>query len=391
MEKKHYNDQLEIVSTKKAVLTELQVKLAEQLLISVKKKEPYVTYSELASRVAPPIHHRNVGKNIGQISVLCHELGLPLLSAKVINKNTATAGEGFYPLYQMLGIPTDGKTEKELYNAERKAIRECQEWYRLEDYLGLSIGLPRPESEHKYGDFYSWTILNDNVALKKGDKSFFEHHGSALPKEIKWFFNVDSLKHGEELPVLLHYEEKAFSGRIETDALERSRIFWHSDLSQIFQNHYNAESDYYPVVRFERLNNNEYGIEFVDDELIDKENTEPLETEVIPQAEGKKKEFYITKYERNPINRKNAIRIHGTKCMICGFDFEAFYGEAGRSVIEVHHVKPLSEVGEEVVINPETDLVCLCSNCHRIVHKKKNGIYSLEEVKEMIKQNGQEV
>ncbi len=44
----------------------------------------YVTYSELAGRVDPPIHHRNVGKNVGQISILCHELGLTLLSAKVV-------------------------------------------------------------------------------------------------------------------------------------------------------------------------------------------------------------------------------------------------------------------------------------------------------------------
>lgn len=250
-------------------LTELQIKLAEQLLISVKKKEPYVTYSELAARVTPPIHHRNIGKNIGQISVLCHELGLPLLSAKVINKNTETAGEGFYALYQMLGIPTYGKTELELYNAERKAIRECQEWYRLEDYLGLSIGL-----EHPYRE---------------------------------------------------------------------------------------------PI----------------------EETGDPFETVVLPKSEGKKKEYYITKYERDPKNRRNAIKIHGLKCMICGFDFEAFYGAAGKNVIEVHHVKPLSEIGKEITINPETDLVCLCANCHRIVHRKKDGVFSIEEVREMIKQRSE--
>ena len=128
----------------------------------------------------------------------------------------------------------------------------------------------------------------------------------------------------------------------------------------------------------------EYLVEFIDDEIIGSEKEDGLETEVIPKTEGKKKEFYISKYERNPINRKNAIRIHGTKCMICGFDFEAFYGEAGRNFIEVHHVKPLSDTREEVVVDPKKDLVCLCSNCHRIVHRKKDGIYSLEEVRKMI-------
>ena len=66
--------------------------------------------------------------------------------------------------------------------------------------------------------------------------------------------------------------------------------------------------------------------------------------------------------------------------MICGFDFEAFYGEAGRNFIEVHHIKPLSSLDEEIMIDPEKDLVCVCSNCHRIIHRKKDGVYSLDDV-----------
>ena len=54
--------------------------------------------------------------------------------------------------------------------------------------------------------------------------------------------------------------------------------------------------------------------------------------------------------------------------MICGFDFEEKYGELGKGYIEVHHIKPLSEIDEEVVVNPETDLICVCSNCHRKIH-----------------------
>lgn len=76
--------------------------------------------------------------------------------------------------------------------------------------------------------------------------------------------------------------------------------------------------------------------------------------------------------------------VHGVKCMICGFDFEKVYGEAGRNFIEVHHVKPLCEYDEEVEINPKTDLVCICANCHRIIHRRKDRIYTVEEVKKYI-------
>lgn len=130
-------------------LTPVQIKLAEQLLLSVKKREINIEYNELAARIDPPIHWRHVGKNIGEISKLCHELGLPLLSAKVVNKGTHKAGEGFYPLYEILGIPTKGKTEEELYHEERAAIRECKEWYKLEEYLGLHIGFERPKNLYK--------------------------------------------------------------------------------------------------------------------------------------------------------------------------------------------------------------------------------------------------
>ncbi|MCD7806975.1 MAG: HNH endonuclease [Lachnospiraceae bacterium] len=101
--------------------------------------------------------------------------------------------------------------------------------------------------------------------------------------------------------------------------------------------------------------------------------------------EGRVKEYYSKKYERNAGNRAAAIRIHGTRCAICGFDFEETYGKLGKGFIEVHHIKPLSEINEEVVVNPETDLICVCSNCHRMLHRFKDYIIEADELKKMIK------
>ena len=102
------------------------------------------------------------------------------------------------------------------------------------------------------------------------------------------------------------------------------------------------------------------------------------------ETEGKQVKVYTTKYERNPKLRKAAIQIHGTKCMACGFDFGDKYGNIGRNYIEVHHIVPLSK-SKETDINPEKDLIVLCSNCHRIVHRKRNYVLSLEELKNSIK------
>lgn len=104
-------------------------------------------------------------------------------------------------------------------------------------------------------------------------------------------------------------------------------------------------------------------------------------------AEGRQITYYSTKYERSSQNRDAAIRIHGTKCMICGFDFKERYGELGENYIEVHHLKPLSSQNSEVIINPETDLICVCANCHRMLHRFKNYMVSVEELKQIVKDN----
>ena len=103
--------------------------------------------------------------------------------------------------------------------------------------------------------------------------------------------------------------------------------------------------------------------------------------------EGSKKEYYTTKYERDFRNREAAIRIHGTRCMICGFDYGEKYGELGKGYIEVHHIKPLADLEEEVVVNPRTDLVCVCSNCHRMLHRFRKYIVSVDELKRIVEDN----
>lgn len=89
------------------------------------------------------------------------------------------------------------------------------------------------------------------------------------------------------------------------------------------------------------------------------------------RVEGNVQFYYGKRYERNPINREIAIKKHGISCYVCSFNFEEMYGKHGRGFIEVHHITPLSLLNEETKVNPETDLIPLCPNCHRMVHRKK--------------------
>lgn len=81
--------------------------------------------------------------------------------------------------------------------------------------------------------------------------------------------------------------------------------------------------------------------------------------------------------------RQMLAKIGKLECQVCGFDFEAVYGDAGRGFCEVHHLNPLSDAGTEVetMLN---DLAVLCSNCHRIIHRT-NPMLSVKEVRALIR------
>ena len=111
--------------------------------------------------------------------------------------------------------------------------------------------------------------------------------------------------------------------------------------------------------------------------------SEPIPAPPIARTEGGERVFLSVKRERDRSLRRNALRIHGYDCMACGFNYEKCYGEIGKEFIEVHHVVPLASAGETKT-NPETDLVVLCANCHRMVHRKKGVCLSIQKLKECI-------
>lgn len=100
-------------------------------------------------------------------------------------------------------------------------------------------------------------------------------------------------------------------------------------------------------------------------------NIIPLEEEVkAGHTEGSSKQITVNRYERSPLNRKLCLSIHGYRCKICGFDFVEQYGDLGREFIHVHHITPVSEIGDDYLIIPEKDLIPVCPNCHAMLHRK---------------------
>ncbi|MGS0756106.1 HNH endonuclease [Roseateles sp. GG27B] len=48
--------------------------------------------------------------------------------------------------------------------------------------------------------------------------------------------------------------------------------------------------------------------------------------------------------------------------------------------MEVHHLNPISEQSGPAAVNPRTDLIVLCSNCHSIVHRNRPKPLTLAEL-----------
>ena len=84
--------------------------------------------------------------------------------------------------------------------------------------------------------------------------------------------------------------------------------------------------------------------------------------------EGARVRVHADRYERDPAARAACIEHYGPRCVVCGFNFEATYGDAAAGFIHVHHLRPLSADGEDHVVDPIADLRPLCPNCHSFVH-----------------------
>lgn len=91
----------------------------------------------------------------------------------------------------------------------------------------------------------------------------------------------------------------------------------------------------------------------------------------------------VNAYERNPIARSRCIGHYGPTCVVCGFNFSAVYGPLAEGFIHVHHIKPLSEIGEEYEVDPIADLRPVCANCHAIIHLG-GGCRSIEQARDLV-------
>lgn len=91
--------------------------------------------------------------------------------------------------------------------------------------------------------------------------------------------------------------------------------------------------------------------------------------------EGAPFQSSVTRHERSPVNRLRCVQFYGYSCWVCDLNFAERYGTLGGEFIEVHHLFPVAQLPEGYVVNPITEMVPLCSNCHSMAHRQNPPVH----------------
>ena len=124
---------------------------------------------------------------------------------------------------------------------------------------------------------------------------------------------------------------------------------------------------------------NQYINSLINDEEFYMEYNEGIK--ILKQHYQRERNSTVIKLAKEKFKKENK-RLY---CEICGFDFEKVYGELGVDFIEGHHRIPVSEMEENQKTNPE-DIIMVCSNCHRMLHRKSPCL-DIIELNKIIKRN----
>jgi 5-methylcytosine-specific restriction protein A len=300
------------------------------------------------------------------------------VAKKFIHSNAPS--DGFIKLWELnrLDLTVEALILKEKYqplfsNEEREIVKNrLKEYgYDVEQSDRQEISVPKLEPVSRSREYSSY---DDEIR----DKVVYEYlfHSRSHRWLDENIIGIDpEYSRGYQSMGILHYIglKNQHKGIFENLTID--------DALEILQK---QNSDFSLVIEvLERLRGKKVNIS---EQVVREDIEAELFEEQVTYKEGAVQEYYGKRYERNPESRKKAIEIHGLNCVVCGFNFEEVYGERGKDFIEVHHVKPLSTIKEEVEINPETDLVPVCANCHRMIHRRKDDVLTIEELKSIVEQ-----
>ncbi|MCB2292438.1 hypothetical protein LGK95_02645 [Clostridium algoriphilum] len=126
------------------------------ILVEYARNHKTITYIDLSKGINNAIRPVKLGDPLGEISVIAHELGLPLISVLVINSTSRLPGDGYYPLASQL----HGISEDQAMNDFEKEIddcKQCKDWNKLLEYFS-----GKSENSKTIAEISSKVTVNDD-------------------------------------------------------------------------------------------------------------------------------------------------------------------------------------------------------------------------------------
>ncbi len=238
--------------------------------------------------------------------------------------------------------------------------------------------------------YYVWSFRNNSleIILEFSNNTELTKYFDSIERELKRDFNETLIVGRTKTKTVIYISTVKYNIKWATNTMHKFISVIDNKLELFYGNNKN-NIDYEKNNNFQKINSENNSIQDQSDindleEINEDDIFEEQEYVHLNIIDGQSSVVKLTRYERNPKNRAEAIKIHGTTCLACGFNFNDFYGEElAKDFIEVHHIKPVSQ--GEYTVNPKTDLVPLCSNCHSMIHKEKNPPKTIEEIRNRYK------
>lgn len=174
-------------------LEDIDKALAAFLLDNIQKRQGKPSYNEVAKALSVQLGrkinpHYNLAVPLGNVSTLCYELGLPLISARVIYSganNLRQIGEGFYPLACELKPEYKNMDPIDVWKNELRLIESCSDWSRLQNYLNgmsttVSVSVVPTQISNPFSDW-----LSKNTELSESSIDKYSGAVGTISKEMR--------------------------------------------------------------------------------------------------------------------------------------------------------------------------------------------------------------
>ena len=174
-------------------LKDIDKALALLLIEKTQNRQGNSTYKEVAQELSNRLGytinpHYGLSAPLRAVSTLCCELGLPLLSARVVRSgstNLQMVGDGFYSIACELKPQYKNMDSVSAWKTEIKLIRECTDWSKMLDYLSgcdSTKSPAKPSNKMHSNPFSVW--MSENTSLSENSISKYSGAVGTISKEM---------------------------------------------------------------------------------------------------------------------------------------------------------------------------------------------------------------